>query len=116
MSLLISILRLNLVLTYGIPPEVRGGVYISLTFLVLKCLLVQTDTVFFCYSVSSFICLKLEKLCNSADTYYRILTLLWYSTVVSLLYCTLENYVQIYDPSMYIVSLVIFFGWGFLLQ
>ena len=27
-SLLISILRLNLVLTYGIPPEFRGGVYI----------------------------------------------------------------------------------------
>ena len=26
-SLLISILRLNLVLTYGIPPEFRGGVY-----------------------------------------------------------------------------------------
>ena len=25
-SLLISILRLNLVLTYGIPPEFRGGV------------------------------------------------------------------------------------------
>ena len=27
-SLLISILRLNLVLTYGIPPEFRGGVYL----------------------------------------------------------------------------------------
>ena len=27
-SLLISILRLNLVLTYGIPPELRGGVYL----------------------------------------------------------------------------------------
>ena len=27
-SLLISILRLNLVLTYGIPPEFRGGVHI----------------------------------------------------------------------------------------
>ena len=26
-SLLISILRLNLVLTYGIPPEFRGGVH-----------------------------------------------------------------------------------------
>ena len=30
-SLLISILRLNLVLTYGIPPEFRGGVHL-LTF------------------------------------------------------------------------------------
>ena len=28
-SLLISILRLNLVLTYGIPPEFRGGVHLS---------------------------------------------------------------------------------------
>ena len=27
-SLLISILRLNLVLTYGIPPEFRGGVHL----------------------------------------------------------------------------------------
>ena len=27
-SLLISILRLNLVLTYGIPPELRGGVHL----------------------------------------------------------------------------------------
>ena len=27
-SLLISILRLNLVLTYGIPPEFRSGVYL----------------------------------------------------------------------------------------
>ena len=27
-SLLISILRLNLVLTYGIPPEFRGGVHV----------------------------------------------------------------------------------------
>ena len=27
-SLLISILRLNLVLTYAIPPEFRGGVYL----------------------------------------------------------------------------------------
>ena len=27
-SLLISILRLNLVLTYGIPPAFRGGVYL----------------------------------------------------------------------------------------
>ena len=27
-SLFISILRLNLVLTYGIPPEFRGGVYL----------------------------------------------------------------------------------------
>ena len=27
-SLLVSILRLNLVLTYGIPPEFRGGVYL----------------------------------------------------------------------------------------
>ena len=27
-SLLISILRLNMVLTYGIPPEFRGGVHI----------------------------------------------------------------------------------------
>ena len=26
-SLLISILRLNLVLTYGIPPDLRGGVH-----------------------------------------------------------------------------------------
>ena len=26
-SLLISILRLNLVLTYGVPPEFRGGVH-----------------------------------------------------------------------------------------
>ena len=32
-SLLISILRLNLVLTYGIPPEFRGGVHI---FIYLK--------------------------------------------------------------------------------
>ena len=29
-SLLISILRLNLVLTYGIPPEFRGGVHLSI--------------------------------------------------------------------------------------
>ena len=29
-SLLISILRLNLVLTYGIPPEFRGGVHLFL--------------------------------------------------------------------------------------
>ena len=28
-SLLISILRLNLVLTYGIPPEFRGGVHLK---------------------------------------------------------------------------------------
>ena len=28
-SLLISILRLNLVLTYGIPPEFRGGVHMK---------------------------------------------------------------------------------------
>ena len=27
-SMLISILRLNLVLTYGIPPEFRGGVHL----------------------------------------------------------------------------------------
>ena len=27
-SVLISILRLNLVLTYGMPPELRGGVYL----------------------------------------------------------------------------------------
>ena len=27
-GLLISIFRLNLVLTYGIPPEVRGGAYL----------------------------------------------------------------------------------------
>ena len=27
-SLLISILRLNMVLTYGIPPEFRGGVHL----------------------------------------------------------------------------------------
>ena len=27
-SLLVSILRLNLVLTYGIPPEFRGGVHL----------------------------------------------------------------------------------------
>ena len=27
-SLLLSILKLNLVLTYGIPPEFRGGVYL----------------------------------------------------------------------------------------
>ena len=27
-SLLISVLRLNLVLTYGIPPEFRGGVHL----------------------------------------------------------------------------------------
>ena len=27
-SLLISILRLNLVLTYGVPPEFRGGVHL----------------------------------------------------------------------------------------
>ena len=27
-SLVISILRLNLVLTYGIPPEFRGGVHL----------------------------------------------------------------------------------------
>ena len=27
-SLLISMLRLNLVLTYGIPPEFRGGVHL----------------------------------------------------------------------------------------
>ena len=27
-SLLISILRLNLVLTYGIPPEFRGGIHL----------------------------------------------------------------------------------------
>ena len=27
-SLLISILKLNLVLTYGIPPEFRGGVHL----------------------------------------------------------------------------------------
>ena len=27
-SLIISILRLNLVLTYGIPPEFRGGVHL----------------------------------------------------------------------------------------
>ena len=27
-SLLISILRLNLVLTYGIPPDFRGGVHL----------------------------------------------------------------------------------------
>ena len=31
-SLLISILRLNLVLTYGIPPEFRGGVHIFIYF------------------------------------------------------------------------------------
>ena len=31
-SLLISIIRLNLVLTYGIPPEFRGGVH----FLILN--------------------------------------------------------------------------------
>ena len=30
-SQLISILRLNLVLTYGIPPEFRGGVHLSTT-------------------------------------------------------------------------------------
>ena len=30
-SLLISILRLNLVLTYGIPPEFRGGVHLLKT-------------------------------------------------------------------------------------
>ena len=30
-SLLISILRLNLVLTYGIPPEFRGGVHLCVT-------------------------------------------------------------------------------------
>ena len=29
-SLIISILRLNLVLTYGIPPEFRGGVHLSI--------------------------------------------------------------------------------------
>ena len=29
-SLLISILRLNLVLTYGIPPEFRGGVHLCI--------------------------------------------------------------------------------------
>ena len=30
-SLLISILRLNLVLTYGIPPEFRGGVHLYIS-------------------------------------------------------------------------------------
>ena len=30
-SLLISILRLNLVLTYGTPPDFRGGVYLFIT-------------------------------------------------------------------------------------
>ena len=30
-SLLISILRLNLVLTYGIPPEFRGGVHLFIS-------------------------------------------------------------------------------------
>ena len=30
-SLLISILRLNLVLTYGIPPEFRGGVHLLIS-------------------------------------------------------------------------------------
>ena len=30
-SLLVSILRLNLVLTYGIPPEFRGGVHLFIS-------------------------------------------------------------------------------------
>ena len=46
------------------------------------------------FGVRSFICLELEKPGNSDDTYYRILILLWYCTAVSLLYCTLINYVQ----------------------
>ena len=37
-SLLISILRLNLVLTYGIPPEFRGGVHsLSVHIMYYKC-------------------------------------------------------------------------------
>ena len=38
-SLLISILRLNLVLTYGIPPESRGGVC---TIKRIKCVTANT--------------------------------------------------------------------------
>ena len=39
-SLLISILRLNLVLTYGIPPEFRGGVH-SLSVHIMCYILMQ---------------------------------------------------------------------------
>ena len=35
-SLLISILRLNLVLTYGIPPEFRGGVHLFIITAILR--------------------------------------------------------------------------------
>ena len=35
-TLLISILRLKLVLTYGIPPEVRGGVHLSLFSIAIR--------------------------------------------------------------------------------
>ena len=36
MYLLISILRLNLVLIYGIPPEFRGGVHVLLVHIIMN--------------------------------------------------------------------------------
>ena len=35
-SLLISILRLNLVLTYGIPPDFRGGVHLFIKSAIMR--------------------------------------------------------------------------------